>query len=277
MRTLQSSTFIYPRAQRAARAISRRVDRMFAAKRPVFAPFYETRSFFVRGDHVNSWENLFDFGKSLLALTAVSLGTTVLALATQVEAYSADGLSPYHLLHLLDTSLTWYNACGLTLPAPLRVAITGWWGVHRDYTHAWQAVDALAAAILTSTATTLTVADVDGVDYYGIAPRISAGSLLRIDDELLEVTATDTGSNIVTVIRGVNGSTADTHVLGAVVEGFAVEDPIRRVVARQAGLLYARAGAFTSVEVSGMGTEVRYPNDLLGELRGVVNEYADEY
>jgi len=279
-----STTLDSDRLLRNLRTVSRRIDRMFGSKRPVFAPYLETRKRTVRGDNVNTFDNTFTFPWSLLSLSSVTLGTTALTIGTQVEAYSEDGLTPYTQLRLLDWGLSWYQNGGCSDPTntPLRVAITGYWGVHRDYANAFLSVDALAAGI-NAAVTSFTVADVDGDDPYGFSPRISAGQLVQIpnetggESELMEVTATNTASNVVSNLRSANGTTAATHANAAAVKVFQVEEPIRRVTARQAGLLYARRGAWTTVEVQGMGTEIRYPTDLLQELRATLGDYAYEY
>lgn len=259
---------------RAIRTVSRRIDREFAAKRPVFAPVIETRKIRSDSTRVNSWDNTLRLDGPLLAVTTVSIGTTALTVGTNVEGYPDVNMPPFSHLRITkcDTYHWYYNDCD-DCRAPLFATITGTWGFHSDYTNAWQKVDDLAADI-TSSATSLTVADIDGADVYGITPRIAAGSLLKLDTEFIEVTATNISTNVATVRRGVNGSTAAAHTTGADVYVWQVEDPIRRVTARQAGLLYARRGAFTTVEITGLGSEVRYPADLLPELRAVLQDYS---
>lgn len=256
------------------RVVSRRIDREFQSKRPLFAPTVEARTLRVNSTLVNGYDGTLRLTDPLLSLSGVSIASTALTLATHVEAWPAS-LTPIEYLRLVNcTDYSWYHDPGCTdCGGPLTVTVTGVWGLHRDYANAWMAVDALAAAITTTTATTLTVADIDGADLYGVTPRISAGSLLKIDSEFLEVTATDTGTNVATVRRGVNGSTAATHLISAAVSTWQVEEPIRRAVARQTAMIYARRGAYTSVEVQGL-TEVKFPSDLLSEVRAILNDYA---
>lgn len=258
------------------RIVSRRVDRMFVSNRPIFAPVLETRRFAVRGDRMNSWDNLFRFDGSLLSLTSVVVGSDTLVNGTQVEAYSEDGMTPYTHLHLLDYGLSWSNFCSTTNSTPSRIAITGYWGIHHDYANAFQSVDVLVTPfITTSTQATFAVASAAGADTFGITPRLSEGQIIRIENELMDQTGLST--NTITVRRGVNGTTAAAHASALAVETFIVEEPVRRAVARQAGLLFARKGAYTTVEVQGMGTEIRYPVDLLQELRGALAGYAYEH
>ncbi len=247
------------------RTASERLDLLMGADRPFFMPYTEAREFEVRYDNVDSNLNVFILpsGETLLALTSVSLNGT----AVTASAYPSTR-NPIKRIRRTDGG-SWYEN---GTDDPLTVTITGVWGYSKAYAQAWASVDALAAAIVSTSATTLTVADVDGADEYGSTPRISAGNLLKIDDELLEVTATNTSTNVVTVRRGVNGTTAATHLISAAVSVWRVEEPVRRVVARQAGMMYARKGAYEQQTITDVGV-VTYPADLLTELRGVLQGY----
>lgn len=260
---------------RYLRQISRRIDNMFQQVgwpvRPSFEPYLETRVWPLMNANLNSILRTYTLPASLLALTGVQVASETLAVGMLVEGWP-DSSSPITALRLIECCNSWWSFdCG-TCSEPTLIHVTGVWGIHSDYANAWQHVDDLAGDI-DDTVTSLTVADVDGVDVYGMTPRISAGNLLRIGSEYLEVTATNTTTQAVTVRRGVNGSTAASHLTGDDVEVWQVEEPIRREVARQAAFLNARRGAYSTVDISAIG-EVRYPSDLLGSLRGVLQEYA---
>jgi hypothetical protein len=262
---------------RNLRTVSRRLDNLMGAKRPLFVPIYETRRIRVTDTRVNSFDGTFDLGMPLLTLVSVSLGDAALTVNTDVEVYPDADQTPYFTLRIMSTDRNWYNMrSGACSTEPLYVSVTGFWGLVTDYTNAWQKVDDVAVDISAS-ATSLTVADIDGTDAYGLTPRISAGNLLKIGDEILEVLATNTSTNVATVRRGANGTTAAAHTTGDDVYVFMVDDAIRHVTARQAGLMYHRFGAYTTVEISGLGSEVRYPADLLQELRAVLQEYQYAY
>lgn len=153
-----------------------------------------------------------------------------------------------------------------------QIVITGTWGCHNDYANAWLTTDTITAAIASTTATGITVGNVDAADPRHIGERYSYGTLIKIDDEMMLVLEMNTSTNELTVQRGVNGSTAATHLVNRPVEIFQVEDPIRRVAARQAALLYARRGAFEAQQVDGFGVTT-YPQDLLMELRVTLGRY----
>ena len=261
------------------RTVSRRIDREFMARRPLFGPYIETRKLSVRSELVNSYDGtlLITGAGSLLELTTVTQGDTALTIGTNVEAWPDSAMPPLTHLRLMEGALyDWYSYSVNDTARPLQVTITGVWGVHRDYDHAWMHVDDLQATI-DADDTAVTVADADGADAYGLTPRLSPGNLLKIDDEYLEVTGVST--NTLTVRRGVNGSTAAAHT-GAVGTGGAdiatwqVEEPVRRAVARQTALIYARRGAYSSVEIDAIGGTTKYPGDWLTEVRASLADYA---
>lgn len=252
----------------ALRVVSRRVDTLMASARPVFEPTTETRRFRAYAHQISSWDNTLNFDGGLLELTGATVGTQALTAGTQVEPFPT-GITPYRTLRLINDGVTWWSYC-TTSSGPLTIAISGIWGLHNDYANAWASVDALAAGINASVSS-LTVADVDGVDEYGLTPRLSTGALIRVDDELMEVTATNTSTNVVTVRRGQNGSTAATHNSAAAVRVWRPDVAVRHATARQAGLLVSRRGSYDR-----MGTgdaEANYPSDLLQELVAVVGAW----
>lgn len=262
-----------PIVLRNLRVVSRRIDRLFASRRPYFAPWIETREYLIDAERINSAEQTFLFGDPLLALTAVTVGTDALVVNSTVKLWPPL-TTPARQLRLISPGLGWYGYCDSNYD-PLRVIITGTWGYHRDWTNAWLDVTTLSAAIATAAVTTITLTDIDGTDVYGRQPWISAGSLLQIDSEWLEVIATNTTTNVATVRRGVNGSTAATHLISATVSVYQPEEDIRDVVARQAGFKYARRGAYETVTVADLGS-IQFPPDLLGELRATLSGYAYE-
>lgn len=252
------------------RQVSQRVDRMYQARRPLFLPYLESRLIRADGHHINSTDGTFQLDGHLLALTSVLLGTTNQIIGTNVEVWPSIP-SPYQYLRLLSNSGSWYDQCLNGSLTPLFVTINGIWGYHGDYANAWLLTTTLTAD--PTSGTTLTVTDIDGTDGYGRSPWISPGALLKVEDEFMLVTAVDTGTNVATVKRGMNGTTGVAHAIGTGVYVWQVEDPVRRVVARQSGFLYARRGAYESSAITDVGV-INYPSDLLAELRGVIQGYV---
>lgn len=260
---------INPRAVfRNLQVASRRVDQLFQSNRPLFAPYIETRKFALDGTRINSRLGTFQVDGWLLAVTSVSINGT----AVTVEAYPDSSTPPFRTVRLTADCQSWYSqVCSCC--TPLQVEVAGVWGFHPDYAHAWMRVDALAAAITLTDATTLTVADADGADEYGMTPRFSPGALIKIDSEYMEVVSVDTNLNVLTVRRGENGSTATTHLITAPIYTWQVDYPVQRAVARQSGLMLSRNGAYVTTEVRDMSA-VHYPQDWLQEVFGVMQAYA---
>lgn len=261
----------------AIRTVSRRIDSVFKSRRPLFQPYIESRKVVINGFNVNS-----RLGTLALPSWALYIYDTLVGVngvQVDVEAYPNVNQPPFQIIRLTDPDDDWYSPCGLTdCTSPLQAEIPAIWGYHRDYDDsAWEPVDALAATI-DDVVTSFTVANAAGADASGMTPRISAGDLLWMDNdssdpEYMEVVSVNYSTNVVTVRRGVNGTGADAHSETVAVYRWNVEDPVKTAVARQAGLIYARRGAYTTMEVQGM-SEVRYPPDWLREVVDMMQEYA---
>lgn len=89
------------------------------------------------------------------------------------------------------------------------ISLTAVFGYHENYANAWRDVGAsLAAAIVSTSATTFTCT----------TGLLQVGHFIKIDSEYMYVTAvTVGGSDTVTVVRGVNGSTAATHLIATAI------------------------------------------------------------
>jgi hypothetical protein len=278
---LAENTVDDDKIMRGIRQVSRRIDRLFQSRVALFVPYIETRQIALAGANVSSWNRslflrTYQGGISpLLSLTGAAVNSNTLVVGSTVQVYPASG-SPYYQIQLLgDAYASWYTYATCSDAWGVQnAAITGVWGYNADYANAWLAVDTLAAAIITTTATTLTVANVDGDNPYGESPRISAGNVIQIDSEWMDVIATDIITNTVTVIRGVNGSTAATHLISAPVAVYQVDEAIRRAVVRQVAFQYARQGAFDTVRISDFST-VTFPKDILDEVNNLLGLFAN--
>lgn len=265
-----TSTTDDAKVRRLALQASARLDRIFDVRRPLFFPYIETRQFLMDYDLINSALGTFRFRDNLLAVSSATAGSETLTVGTTVELWPTLA-SPSQYLRLKNVGDSWYTYC-TSDGSPQSVTIVGTWGFNRDYPNAWIAVDALASGINASV-TSMTVADADGADQYGFTPRFSPGQLLKIDDEFLEVTAVNTGTQVLTVRRGVFGSTAAVHSSSASVYVWQVEEPVKRLIARQTAFMYARQGAFESATINDFGV-INFPADLLSEVYGILQGYA---
>lgn len=251
--------------------VSKRIDaEMGSPRRPFFAPYTEQRRYLVSGSRVDSYNNTFLMNDPILSLTAVTrAGETITSTTAlyQPDNRVADSL------RITNFASSWYDCGSSTDVPPYFVLVTGIWGWHEDYANAYDAVDVVAdAGGITSSGTSITVADADGADLDGFTPRFSPGNLIKIGTELMDVTAVNTTTNVLTVRRAVNGTTAAAHALNAAISVYRVDERIRHVTARQSAFLYARLGAFQTQSADGLST-ITYPEDLLSELKGVLREF----
>lgn len=251
------------------RATSRKIDRLFNSNRAVFAPVTESRRIPLRNENIAA-HSIYrlpgGIAYNLLSLSSVTLSGTAISGATLY--YDAPD-APARALQL-PAGTTWYQYCNASV-APPNILITGTWGYHADYANAWEDEDTLQADI-TDASPSLTISDVDGTDAWGETPRISAGNLLKIGDEVMLVTATDVDTNIVTMRRGVNGTTAAAHSSGATVAVWQVDPPLKLHTARQVAMQYGKQGAYDGMDISG-GASRQYAGAWLPELLNYLNEF----
>lgn len=266
--TNKDDAAFYRDLRRRIRQVSKRVDStMGTPRRPFFAPYTEQRQYVIDAHRVDSHYNTFMVRDFILAVTAVVRGSTTIT--SSVELYSTYN-EVADMLRITNWDYTWYSDCvDSTDVPPVFLYVTGVWGWHDDYDNAFAHVDDLQANI-NATVTTLTVADADGEDLDGFIPRFSQGNLIQIGTELMDVL--NISGNTLTVKRGVNGTTAAAHTSGDDVKVYQVPETVRRITARQAALLYTRRGAFQVESLDGVGV-ITYPQDLLSELRGVLQEF----
>lgn len=248
--------------------VSKRIDAVMGSpRRPFFAPYTEQRDFLITLDRVDSVYNTFLLKDHILSMTAVLKQSTAVTSYAEIYSYGEEVAT---MLRLTNTSTNWYPTNDTAAP---KIYVTGVWGWNLDYSNAFDSVDTVQDNPLSSSATSITVTDADGADLDGFTPRFSPGNLIRIESELLDVTGVNTTTNVLTVRRGVNGTTAAAHVKTTAIEVYRVDERIDRITARQAALLYVRRGAFQVETLDGVGV-VTYPQDLLTELRNSLTEFV---
>lgn len=158
------------------------------------------------------------------------------------------------------------------------ILITGFWGYRRQYgnegfitsTDSVQNLGGIAAGT-----TSINVTSVSGADYYFQTPRFSPGQLIRIDNELFLIYATNTNTNTLSVQGAQRGTTAAAHAQNATILTWYPEPSLVQEVTRQAALMYTRRGAFEKVTVNDVATVV-YPADLEAQLWGALQEFNNE-
>jgi hypothetical protein len=253
----------------AADVTSRRIDNLLESEVPLFLPYVETREQQITSYNINSALGTFMLDSPLLELTTVSAYNV--DITSRVAAYPPSAF-PITRLRMSNTCwYSWYSpACGFDCTLAPLISITGVWGYRRRGGTRWRNIGTLDAGIDASV-TAIVVDDLNGNPITQERSQLSAGNLLRIDSEYMIKEYTANGQ---TVERDVNGTTPAAHLAGATVYVWQVEEPIARVVARQAGLMLARQGAYDIRGSNELGTPIIYPSDLLGELYGALTPYA---
>ena len=110
------------------------------------------------------------------------------------------------------------------------ITIVGTFGNVPHYDRCWKDTGVtLTAEIASATVDTITVSSVAGY---------SKGNYIQIGTETLFVESVDTDANILTVERGVLGTTAATHANGSAVKTFVFKKDLQRATAQWAQYLY---------------------------------------
>lgn len=209
------------RILRALRRASRRID-TFCGRH--FFPKSATENF----DFLNAREVIFD-PFDLLEATTVTTGgdelTDVASTKYDLLTGSVYGLYP-------KSRLMVHTDADITLDVGDRFEqanrITGIWGYHTDWDNAWlDSLDEVEDNPLTAAATSLTVNDSDGADADGITPRFQIGQLLKIESEYVYVSAVNDTTNVLTIVRGQNGTTAAQHAQNTAVSVYQPMDDVK--------------------------------------------------
>lgn len=129
-----------------------------------------------------------------------------------------------------------------------------------------EAKNRLAAAIASTSATTLTTtagATTSGID---------SGAILQVDTELMEVWGSPSGTTV-TVIRGVLGSTAATHLIDSVITVNPRYPDLSILTELNHELLSLSSEGLFRV----LGTTLTYDADLVGYDLGALTKFIDVY
>ena len=156
------------------------------------------------------------------------------------------------------------------------ISVAGTWGYHDDWANAWaDSGDAVGnAGGINAAATSITVTDADGADAWGLTPRFKADTLIRIDSEYLWITATNTSTNALTVVRGVNGSTAATHEATADIYTYRPPQDVVHWITRWVMFLYDQkdTGVYETTAMPQMGM-MQVPQGIPKDVRQGIAGY----
>lgn len=165
----------------------------------VFVPYKETKDFYLIDIATSKRmsRNKMYLGDDLIVVSSVTFADTVLS-ATDYRLMLDNGEGfPYNAIRFNNSAgnVSWNGS------EDSKISINATWGYHHSVSQMYTVVEAIGGS-LTDSVTSITVAD---------ASRYEILQYIRIDSELLQVTARNTFTDVLTVTRGVNGTTAAAH------------------------------------------------------------------
>lgn len=193
--------------------------------------------------------------EDLLILSTLDFGA--LSITASDYRVSPSSALPTDALFLSRTSMT-----GAVYDFGAAYVIDGIWGYVTNLSQAWTRAQA-SLSIGSTTATAITVTVGTSVNYETL-------SYLKIDDEYLQVTDIDLATDVLTVVRGVNGTTAAIHNSAALYR-FNPEPDVAKAATLLAAYFYQRrSDAAGSVQYSDGSINLdAYPINV----RDVIRQY----
>ena len=155
------------------------------------------------------------------------------------------------------------------------IEVEGTWGYHPGWPDTWaDSGDSVQDNPLAADATSLTVTDADAPDVTGHGQRFAAGQLLSVEDEYMHVLAVDTTTNVLTVARGANSTTAAAHAQDTPITIYRPPADIRQVCLRVTTWLYRQQDAGFAVAAGSLRSQIIVPAALPDDVRQILAPYA---
>lgn len=215
-----------------------------------FVPRIETRYFDALRDTSGRGALMLD--DDLLSVTTLTNGDTSTISASSYVTEPRNATS-YHAIRLLGSSNLFWTY--VTDPENA-ISIAGTWGYDLSWTPGtkseWVSTDTLGAAIATTTATTCTLTT---------SGSLKGGQLIKIDSELIYVSSVSTTT--ATIVRGVNGSTAATHLISTAIYVWTLDASLEFLARECAAARYRlRNNPLAEAFVAADGTTFTTPKDV---------------
>lgn len=225
-----------------------------------FVPWYGAHNYDLLYESCGGWIDAYaeklKLNRDLLSLVSIEQDGTAIDAADTLELPRGDQTTrTIKLINsaLWDMSVTNYEGA---------IEIIGEWGYHDRPSQRWKLSGSELQADIDAVQTTLTVDDADGTGIWGDAPRFSEGQLIKIDDEWLSIRdiaiGTDPNPDTLTVLRGMQGTTAAIHTAAATVSIWNPPMPVLHYATRAVILACKRSAEIMTVKVEPMA-EVVYP------------------
>jgi len=206
----------------------------------------------------------------LLALHSLTNGDGLVVSADDYHLHPAS--SAIKASVLLDRTQAAFTHDGDPVDA---IVVEGTWGFHSGWPDAWgDSGDSVQNNPLASDATSITVTDADAPEITGYGQRISAGQLLSIEYEYVQVLAVDTATNVLTVARGANGTTAAAHAQATPITIYHPPADIRQVCLRVTTWLYQQQDAGFAMAAGSLRSQIIIPAALPNDVQQILAPYA---
>lgn len=203
-------------------------------------PYFDTKYY----NHPYPLNNQLRLNDNLLELTALTTEEgerTILLSDVILRCGDNANITPYDVIEIKLTSLNPFFDIGQT--SQLANAVTGIWGWHDALENMWvNSNDTVASA----TSTTIVVSDADGLDaqFETRFKKLQLCKVVQDDDfEFFVVTGINTGTNTLTVIRAVNGTSQLTLTGSEIIYTYNPPYEIEQAVRRLAAFYYRQKDA----------------------------------
>src|SRR5574341_73368 len=191
------------------------------------------------------------FDLDLLVLTTLTNGDGTVIDSSKYWLHPNNKTPKFSIALRPSSGLIWQPSSGGDVEQV--ISALGIWGYHDDYNNAWTGAGTITdGAGITANATTYTASTGHG---------IQAGFLLKMENEFVYVPTVAT--NLITIVRGVNGSTAAAHATATPVSYWKNHAGIVGLCRRSVASLYAlRKNPIMDTEVID-GYRFQTPKDIL--------------
>lgn len=205
-------------------------------------------------------------GDDLLAVTTLLNGDSDTISSSDYTLLSAN-LYPKWAIKIKDSSTVYWET-DADNSAEQVISLTGYFGYHNEYAkRAWSSVGTLAVAITSTTALTFKLSD---------GHTLYPGSIVKIDNEILNASTITSSDTVSVVVRGDNGSTAATHVISTAVYVWNPQADIQQACLEIAAAVYRRRkGQYLTgaAQVTAAGVVIT-PQDVPGQAREILSKYV---
>lgn len=233
----------------------------------VFVPYKDTREYYFADMRIdnNLWCYYGDYGilrldDDLIVTGSITWDGTLLSVSYYRE--HPNNRLPYSEIRFdRDNLPSWGTDFGDA------IAVDGTWGYHDNLSQAYTTIE--GSITINDSSTSLTVAD---------AALYRTWQYIRLESELMQITARNESTEVLTVRRGVNGTTAASHS-NVSVEVFNMVDDIRLAATRLAAWLYNHRNDLGTQLILTDGSAIRNEvpamvDDTIASLRRYVSYSA---